>query len=41
MITVEARGEQCPIPVVKTLKVINEMKAADTIETHVDNETAV
>lgn len=41
MITVEARGEQCPIPVVKTLKVINEMKAPDTIETHVDNETAV
>ncbi|MBR5641685.1 MAG: sulfurtransferase-like selenium metabolism protein YedF [Firmicutes bacterium] len=41
MITVEARGEQCPIPVVKTLKVINEMKAADTIEIHVDNETAV
>ena len=41
MITVEARGEQCPIPVVKTLKVINEMKEAGTIETHVDNETAV
>ena len=41
MITVEARGEQCPIPVVKTLKVINEMKEAGTIETHVDNKTAV
>jgi selenium metabolism protein YedF len=41
MIIVEARGEQCPIPVVKTLKVINEMKEACTIETHVDNETAV
>ena len=41
MITVEARGEQCPIPVVKTLKVINEMKSADTVQTHVDNETAV
>ena len=41
MITVEARGEQCPIPVVKTLKVINEMKEAGTVETHVDNETAV
>ena len=41
MITVEARGEQCPIPVVKTLKAIGEMKEAGTIETHVDNETAV
>ena len=41
MITVEARGEQCPIPVVKTLKAIGEMQEADTVQTHVDNETAV
>ncbi len=41
MITVECRGEQCPIPVVKTLKAIGEMKEAGTIQTHVDNETAV
>lgn len=41
MITVECRGEQCPIPVVKTIKAIGEMKEADTIQTHVDNETAV
>ena len=41
MITGEARGEQCPIPVVKTLKAIGEMKEAGTVETHVDNETAV
>ena len=41
MITIDCRGEQCPIPVVKTLKAIGEMKEAGTIETHVDNETAV
>ena len=41
MITVECRGEQCPIPVVKTIKAIGEMKEADTVQTHVDNETAV
>ena len=41
MITVECRGEQCPIPVVKTLKAIGEMKEAGTVQTHVDNETAV
>ncbi len=41
MITVECRGEQCPIPVVKTLKAIEGMKEAGTVETHVDNETAV
>ena len=41
MITVECRGEQCPIPVVKTIKAIGEMKEVDTVQTHVDNETAV
>ncbi len=41
MITVECRGEQCPIPVVKTIKAIGEMKEADTVQTHVGNETAV
>jgi selenium metabolism protein YedF len=41
MITVECRGEQCPIPVVKTLKAIEGMKEAGQIQTHVDNETAV
>lgn len=41
MITVECRGEQCPIPVVKTIKAIGEMKEADTVQTHVDNEAAV
>lgn len=41
MITIDCMGEQCPIPVVKTLKAINEMKEPGTIQTHVDNETAV
>ena len=41
MIKVNAMGEACPIPVVKTLNAIKELKGADTIETLVDNETAV
>ncbi len=41
MITIDCMGEQCPIPVVKTLKAIGEMKEPGTIQTHVDNETAV
>ena len=41
LIVVEARGEQCPIPVVKATKALNEMKDPGTLEVHVDNETAV
>ena len=41
MITVNAIGDACPIPVVKTLNAIKELKSADVIETLVDNETAV
>ena len=41
MIKVNAIGDACPIPVVKTLNVIKELKGADVIETLVDNETAV
>ena len=41
MIKVNAMGEACPIPVVKTLNAIKELKGADIIETLVDNETAV
>ena len=41
MIKVNAMGEACPIPVVKTLNAIKELKGADVIETLVDNETAV
>ena len=41
VIVVDARGEQCPIPVVKATKALNEMKEPGTLEVHVDNETAV
>ena len=41
MITINAIGDSCPIPVVKTLNAIKELKAADVIETLVDNEIAV
>lgn len=41
MITVNAIGDSCPIPVVKTLNVIRELKSPDVIETLVDNEIAV
>lgn len=41
MITVNALGDACPIPVVKTLNVIKELKKSDTIEVLVDNEIAV
>ena len=41
MITVNAIGDSCPIPVVKTLNAIRELKAPDVIETLVDNELAV
>ena len=41
MIKVNAIGDACPIPVVKTLNAIKELKGADVVETLVDNETAV
>lgn len=41
MITINAIGDNCPIPVVKTLNAIKELKAPDIIETLVDNEIAV
>lgn len=41
MITVNAIGDPCPIPVVKTLNAIKELKTSDVIETLVDNEIAV
>ena len=41
MITVSAIGDSCPIPVVKTLNAIRELKTPDVIETLVDNEIAV
>ena len=41
MITVNAIGDNCPIPVVKTLNALKELKGPDVIETLVDNEIAV
>ena len=41
MIQVNAMGDACPIPVVKTLNAIRELTAPGTIETLVDNEIAV
>lgn len=41
MITVNAMGDACPIPVVKTKKAIQAMKEPDTLEVLVDNEVAV
>ena len=39
--TVDARGKQCPIPVVETKKVLAQMTEKDEVETLVDNEIAV
>lgn len=41
MITVDAMGDACPIPVVKTKKALGEMNGSGEIEVLVDNETAV
>lgn len=41
MVTIDARGQQCPIPVVRTKKAVSELTEPDTIEVLVDNETAV
>lgn len=40
-VIVNALGDACPIPVVKTIKALGEMKAPGTMEIHVDNEIAV
>lgn len=41
MITVNAMGDACPIPVIKTKKAIEALSGAETIEVLVDNEIAV
>ena len=41
MIQVNAMGDACPIPVVKTKNAIKEMNGAGVVETLVDNEIAV
>ncbi len=41
MIKVNAIGDACPIPVVKTMDAIKGLSGPDTVETSVDNEVAV
>lgn len=41
MITVNAMGDACPIPVIKTKKALGELTGPGQIEVLVDNETAV
>ena len=41
MIKVNAMGDACPIPVVKTKNAIRELQGCGTVETLVDNEIAV
>ena len=41
MIKVNAIGDACPIPVVKTKNAIRELQGAGSVETLVDNEIAV
>lgn len=39
--TIDARGEQCPIPVVRTKKILDSIQGDAEITVLVDNETAV
>lgn len=41
MIKVNAMGDACPIPVIKTKKALDALTGADTVEVLVDNEIAV
>ena len=41
MIEVNAMGDACPIPVVKTLNAMKKLNGAGTVQTLVDNKTAV
>ncbi len=41
MLTVNAMGDKCPVPVVKTKKAIDALTADETVEVLVDNETSV
>lgn len=40
-IRIDAMGEPCPQPVVKTTRALQDMREGDVLEVHVDNETAV
>ena len=41
IVKVDAIGLACPLPVVKTIKALEALTGPATVETHVDNETAV
>ncbi|WP_204205501.1 sulfurtransferase-like selenium metabolism protein YedF [Olsenella sp. An290] len=41
VLTIDARGEACPIPVVRTLKALAALAGPGSVETLVDNEVAV
>ena len=41
VLTIDARGEACPIPVVRTLKALGALAGPGMVETIVDNEIAV
>lgn len=41
MVTVNAMGDKCPVPVIKTKKAMQALTGPDTIEVLVDNEIAV
>lgn len=41
IIRVDARGDQCPVPVIKTKKALQELEGAGSVEVRVDNEIAV
>lgn len=41
VIRVDALGDQCPIPVVKAKKVLDQAASGTVVEVHVDNEIAV
>ena len=40
-IKVDAMGDQCPIPVIKTKKALKEITETTLVEVHIDNEIAV
>ena len=41
MIQVNALGDACPLPVIKTMNALKELGGAGTVEVLVDNEIAV
>lgn len=41
IIKVDAMGDACPIPVIKTKKVLDALTSPGIVQTHVDNEIAV